>query len=87
MTYLDTLSSAEGESDMFRVDALFEDTDDAAPCYFATFQFDSDGNFTEVYLQINPGRDDAYTLTESILSTDEQEIAAKLESEYQRAIQ
>lgn len=87
VTYLDTLSSAEGESDMFRVDALFEDTDDAAPCYFATFQFDSDGNFTEVYLQINPGRDDAYTLTESILSTDEQEIAAKLESEYQRAIQ
>ncbi|MDO5545363.1 MAG: M56 family metallopeptidase [Eubacteriales bacterium] len=87
VTYMDTLSGEEGDSYLFRIDALFEDTEDAAPCYFATFRYDSDGNFVEVYLQINPGRDDAYTLTESIITTDAQEIAAKLESECQRAIQ
>ena len=83
---MDTLSDGEKTSYMFRINALFEDTPDAADFYLATFHFDADGNFIDVYLQINPGRDDAYTLTESIVSTDEQVIVSKIDQEYQRAI-
>ncbi|MCI6937412.1 MAG: M56 family metallopeptidase, partial [Clostridiales bacterium] len=86
VTYVDTLSDGEKTSYMFRINALFEDTPDAADFYLATFHFDADGNFIDVYLQINPGRDDAYTLTESIVSTDEQVIVSKIDREYQRAI-
>lgn len=86
VTYMDTLSDGEKTSYMFRINALFEDTPDAADFYLATFHFDADGNFIDVYLQINPGRDDAYTLTESIVSTDEQVIVSKIDREYQRAI-
>lgn len=86
VTYMDTLSDGEKTSYMFRINALFEDTPDAADFYLATFHFDADGNFIDVYLQINPGRDDAYTLTESIVSTDEQVIVSKIDQEYQRAI-
>lgn len=53
---------------MFRVDAPFEDTADATPSYFVNFDFDNDGNFLKAYLQINPALDNAYTLTESIMS-------------------
>ncbi|MDY4598834.1 MAG: hypothetical protein SPC78_04285, partial [Candidatus Faecousia sp.] len=86
VTYMDTLSDGEKTSYMFRINALFEDTPDAADFYLATFHFDADGNFIDVYLQINPGRDDAYTLTESIVSTDKQVIVTKIDQEYQRAI-
>ena len=66
---------------MFQVNAPFEDTPDAADHYFATFDFDAEGNFIDVYLQINPVRDDAYTLTQSIVATDPQVITAKLNGE------
>ena len=85
VTYKDTLSDGEKTSYMFRVNALFEDTPDAADFYVATFHFDAEGNFIDVYLQINPVRDDAYTLTQSIVTTDSQTIAAKLNGEYARA--
>lgn len=86
VTYMDTLSDGEKTSYMFRINALFEDTPDAADFYLATFHFDADGNFIDVYLQINPAQDNAYTLTESIVSTDEQAIVTKIDREYQRAI-
>lgn len=86
VTYVDTLSDGEKTSYLFQVNAPFEDTPDAANVYVATFDFDAEGNFIDVYLQINPGRDDAYTLTESIVSTDEQVIVTKIDQEYQRAI-
>ena len=85
VTYVDTLSDGEKTSYLFQVNAPFEDTPDAADHYFATFDF-YDEDFIAVYLQINPGRDDAYTLTESIVSTDEQVIVTKIDQEYQRAI-
>ena len=87
VTYLDTSTNAEGRSDLFRIDALFEDTPEAAPSYFAAFRFDEAGNFVDVSLQINPGRDDAYTLTESIVTTNQQTIDAALERESARAAQ
>ena len=86
VTYVDTLSDTEKTSYLFRVDAPFEDREDATPYYFVSFDFDSEGNFLSVYLQINPAQDNAYTLTESIVSTDEQVIVTKIDQEYQRAI-
>ncbi len=70
---------------LFQVNAPFEDAPDAANVYVATFDFDAEGNFIDVYLQINILRDDAYTLTQSIVTTDPQIIAAKLNGEYTRA--
>ena len=86
VTYVDTLSDTEKTSYLFRVDAPFEDREDATPYYFVSFDFDSEGNFLSVYLQINPAQDNAYTLTESIVSTDEQAIVTKIDQEYQHAI-
>lgn len=84
VTYVDTLSDGEKTSYMFRVNAPFEDTPDAADHYFATFDF-YDGDFIAVYLQINPVRDDAYTLTQLTITTDPQVIATKLDLETIRA--
>lgn len=85
VTYVDTLLEGENTSYLFQVNAPFEDTPDATDHYFAAFRFDADGNFIDVYLQINPVRDDAYTLTQSIVTTDSQVIAAKLSGEITRA--
>ncbi|MCI7639223.1 MAG: hypothetical protein MSS60_05290, partial [Clostridiales bacterium] len=84
VTYVDTLSDGEKTSYMFRVNAPFEDTPDAADHYFATFDFYY-GDFIAVYLQINPVRDDAYTLTQLTITTDPQVIATKLDLETIRA--
>ena len=81
VTYVDTLPDGEKTSYLFQVNALFEDTPDAADHYFAAFDFDAEGNFIAVYLQVNPVRDDAYTLTQSIVTTDPQVITAKLNGE------
>lgn len=85
VTYVDTLLEGEKTCYLFQVNAPFEDTPDAADHYFAAFDFDAEGNFIDVYLQINPVRDDAYTLTQSVVTTDPQVIAAKLSGEMIRA--
>ena len=72
---------------LFQVNAPFEDTPDAPNHYFATFRFDAEGRFIDVCLQINPVRDDAYTMTQSIVTTDQQVVAAKLSGELARATQ
>ena len=85
VTYVDTLSDGENTNYLFQINALFEDTPDAADHYFATFRFDAEGNFIDVHLQINPVRDDAYTLTQLTITTDPQVIATKLDLETIRA--
>lgn len=85
VTYVDKLLDGEKTRYLFQVNAPFEDAPDAANVYVATFDFDAEGNFIDVYLQINILRDDAYTLTQSIVTTDPQIIAAKLNGEYTRA--
>lgn len=85
VTYVDTLSDGEKTHYLFQVNDPFEDTPDAADHYFATFRFDADESFIDVCLQINPVRDDAYTLTQSIVTTDPQPIVAQLNGEMNRA--
>ena len=85
VTYVDTLPDGEKTRYLFQVNAPFDDTPGAAEVYAATFDFDAEGNFIDVYLQINILRDDAYTLTQSIATTDPQVIAVKLNGEMNRA--
>ena len=85
VTWLDSHSVEGLENIMFLVDAPFEDTADAASFYFATFRFDQDDNFVDVSLYINPGQDDAYTLIQSIVSTDRQTIDAEIINEFEHA--
>ena len=87
VTYVDTVSDGEMTSYLFQVNAPFEDTPDAPNHYFAIFRFDAEGRFIDVCLQINPVRDDAYTMTQSIVTTDQQVVAAKLSGEFARATQ
>ena len=85
VTYVDTLLDGEQTCYLFLVNAPFEDTPGAANGYAATFNFDSEGNFIDVYLQINLVRDDAYTLTQAILTMDSESISNTIAQEYQRA--
>ena len=82
VTYDAAIDLQGGTGYMFRVNAVFEDIPEAAPNYFACFDFDSEGNFTDVFLQINPVRDNSYTLTESVVSTDAQVISARIQEAY-----
>lgn len=85
-TYIDTLTDADGVCCMFRMDVYFADAEGYDPYYFVNFYFDPDGNFQKVQLQVNLFQDDAFTVTESIVSLDNESIAAKINEEYQRAI-
>ena len=87
VTYVGMVPDGEKTCYVFQVNAPFEDTPGAANVYIATFDFDLEGNFIDVCLQINPVRDDAYTLTQSIVTTDPQVIAEKLSGEFARATQ
>ena len=85
VTYDAAIDLQEGTGYMFRVNTVFEDTPDAAPNYFACFDFDQDDNFTDVFLQINPVRDNGYTLTESVVSTDTQAVSARIQEAFAEA--
>lgn len=86
ITYLDTLTDADGTCYMFRADVYYEDAEGYAPCYFVNFYFDPEGNFINVRLEVNQFQDNAFTVTESIVSLDQETIAAEIDKEYQRAI-
>lgn len=84
VTYLDTLESGEGEVCTFLVNAPF--ADEAGEDYLAEFEFDAEGNFVKVQLRVNSFQDNAFTLTESIVTLDADAVTAEIEREYQRAI-
>ena len=79
ITYLDTLTDTDGTCYMFRADGY-------SPGYFVNFYFDPEGNFINVRLEVNLFQDNAFTVTESIVSLDQETIAAEIDKEYQRAI-
>lgn len=78
-TYQDTLTTDGGYTDLFRIDLPFADTPDAAPVYWANFDYDSDGAFVSVTLQVNPAMDNAVTITESIVTLDRETVAAEIQ--------
>ena len=78
-TYQDTLTTDGGYTDLFRIDLPFADTPDAAPVYWANFDYDSDGAFVSVTLQVNPAMDNAVTITESVVTLDRETVAAEIQ--------
>ena len=86
VTYMDTVSTDQGDWCMFRVDAPFDETPEGEPYYYVDFCFDTQGNFLKVQLQVNLFREDAFTLTQSIASLDKNTVAGAIEKEYQKAI-
>jgi len=86
VTYIDTLTDSEGECLMFRYDAKYEDREDYADVYWVNFYFDPAGNFKYVKLDVNLFLENAFTVTESIVSLDPETVSAKIDREYKRAI-
>ena len=66
------------------MDAPF--ADEEGEDYLAEFEFDAEGNFVKVQLRVNSFLDNAFTLTESIVTLDADAVTAEMEREYQRAI-
>lgn len=86
VTYIDTLSDGNGDCLIFRYDAKYEDQEDYADVYWVNFYFDPMGNFKYVQLDVNLFLDNAFTVTESIVSLDPEAVSAEIDREYKRAI-
>lgn len=86
VAYMDTMTDENGECVMLRVDEKYVDSDEYAPHYFLFFNFDADGNFVNVELQVNLFMENEFTITESIISLDPETVNAEIQKEYQNAI-
>ena len=86
VTYIDTLGDEDGAWCIFQVNAPFADEEGAAQDYLVEFYFDADGNFVKVQLHVNSFQDNAFVLTESIVTLDGEMVTAEIDREYQRAI-
>jgi len=86
VAYMDTLTDEEGACVMLRMDEKYVDSDDYDPHYFVNFNFDANGNFKNVDIQINLFRENEVTITESIASLDPETVNAEIQKEYQRAV-
>ncbi len=86
VAYMDTLSDEEGECVWLRVDKQYIDSDAYDPHYFLYFNFDGNGNFVDVELQVNLFRENELSITESIVTLDPETAAAEIAAEYQQAV-
>ena len=86
VTYIDTMEVEEGECLMFRYDAMYADIEGYAPVYWVNFYFDHNGRFLYVSMDVNLFQNNAFTITESILTMDPAAVEAEIHKEYQRAI-
>ena len=86
VTYIDTLTNDNGTCYMFRYDAKYEDREDCASHYWVNFYFDPEGNFRYVQIDVNLMMENAFTITESIVTMDADAVRAVIEKEYKKAI-
>ena len=70
----------------YRINKKFQDTEGSPDSYLADYYFDKDGKFLKVVYQFNPNQDNAYTVTESIVSLDPDVVSAEIEKEYRNAV-
>ena len=56
-----------------------QQADDSFDTYWANFDYDSDGAFVRVTLQVNPAMDNAVTITESVVTLDRETVAAEIQ--------
>ncbi len=86
VSYVDNVETDEGICYKYHINKKFEDTEDEADSYLADYYFDEDGNFLRAVYQINPNQDNAYTVTESIVSLDPDVVSGEIEKEYRNAV-
>ena len=86
VTYVDTVETEEGVCYKYRINKKFQDTEGSPDSYLADYYFDEDGKFLKVVYQFNPNQDNAYTVTESIVSLDPDVVSAEIEKEYRNAV-
>ncbi|HIR30566.1 MAG TPA: hypothetical protein IAB83_00955 [Candidatus Faecousia faecavium] len=86
VTYVDTVETEEGVCYKYRINKKFQDTEGSPDSYLADYYFDKDGKFLKVVYQFNPNQDNAYTVTESIVSLDPDVVSAEIEKEYRNAV-
>jgi hypothetical protein len=86
VTYIDTIEDESGICYMYRVDKMFDDIEGYTDHYFANYYFDTSGNFLNAQFQVNLFQENAFTVTESIVSLDPETVNAEIQKEYQKAI-
>jgi len=85
VTYVDTMTDESGTCYMFRYEKPYEDQEGYDDHYFVNFYFDPDGNFLYVTIDVNLFMDNAFTVTESIISMDPETVNAVILEQYARA--
>ena len=86
VAYMDTLEDESGITVMLRIDQPFAEGENEQPHYFVNFNFDTDGAFSNVYVQTNLFMNYSTSRTESVVSLDSELIEAEIQKEYQKAI-
>ena len=86
ISYIATPPKECGEMVMLRVDEKYVEADDADH-YFVFFNFDEEGKFQTAEVQVNLLLDADFTLTESILSLDQETVDAEIQKEYRHAVE
>jgi len=88
VAYIGTMTDAEGNTVfLWRYDKPYEDREDYEDHYFVNFTFDPEGRFVNVTVQVNLYQDNAFTVTESILSLTPETVNAEIQKEYNRITQ
>ena len=84
VTYIDTLIEEDGNTYLFRIDKRYNDLEGYSDCYFAAFRFDNEDRFQNVVLDVNMYQDNAFAVTESIVSL-EGTVATEIYRQYKLA--
>ena len=82
VAYMDTLTEESGITVLLRIDKPYAEGADQQPCYFVNFNFEPDGTFRNVYVQVNLFADNAVYKTESILNLNPEVIDREIRVEY-----
>jgi hypothetical protein len=82
VAYMDTLTEESGITVLLRIDEPYEEGADQQPCYFVNFNFEPDGSFRNVYVQINLFTDNAVYKTESVLNLNAEVVQREIRAEF-----
>ena len=85
VAFIDILHDDDEVTVMLRIDEPYPYGEDNADNYWVNFTFDKDGNFIEVYKQVNLFLDNAFAEAERIVTLEQAVVAAEIERQYQRA--
>lgn len=83
LEYIDTLVTEEGTVYMYHCSKAYPG--EAAPGYWVNFDFTPEGQLSAIQLRVHLYEDNAFTVTETPLSTDTEMLRARIAAEYEKA--